>query len=697
MLAGVALSACAPASEPDGEVMRPAHRFVDAGVDEAGLLTHGLPVATIRDDRRYVLRSPLRTVLLWPKILEDRTGNRTVTVESPVPEALRDVPALLVLSRVQVGSRWFELPPRPLPIQAGGNPPSVELEFPIPENPSRRKLVISADAYAIGRPDLGRVETRPVEIPAGARLNFALGLVEPDWGWDPVEFSMQACEGERCQRLFSERVDPRADAAPWRERSLALGHLAGRVRHLVFEARRLSEEATFSFPVWANPTLYAPTPRTKDQPNVILLSIDTLRADHLTSYGYRHDTAPFAEERFAKGGTVFETAVVASTMTTPSHASIFTSLYPAAHGAIDGSKRLPVNIATLAERVRGADVDTAAITEDGWLGVAHGFGRGFDVFLENKSPDIMSPEGQVDATFSEARRWLASRRDKRFFLFIHTFQVHSPYAPPERYAHLFSEHEAGRIDEASPPHLQSVAGYDREIRYTDDELRLLLDEIDALGLGRNTVFILTSDHGEAFLEHGVLEHGCRLDDEVVRVPLMFWGRGIPAGRRIGVPVTNLDLMPTILELLRIPVPEGLQGRSLLGLIEGRDEASDFAQRPLFSEAWAPFALGPGRQLKAFFPPAYLVRVGNWKLARYRTRLGDEVYEYYDVADDPLERENLYPTRSEEAHDLAALVDGYEETSRRHRERIDRGAAPDPEPVLLDPRREEKLRALGYLE
>jgi arylsulfatase A-like enzyme len=678
--------------------MKPIHRLVDASLALGGPLTLSHPTATVRDETRYVLRVPPRKTLLWPKKLEDRSGNRILTRRQPLPKAFRDARALLVMPRVKVGREWLEPPPEVHRLSRGSGPPSVLLEIPIPANPERKKVVVTALAYAIDLADLTRLGTPPVEIPEAAELEFGIGLLEPDWGWDPVEFSVRACEGDRCETLFAETFDPSGAAgAAWRDRRVSLASLAGRTLAFHFEATRLSEEAPFSFPVWANPTVYAPAPRDDQHPNVILLSIDTLRADHLGSYGYRHDTAPFIDERFARGGTVFDTQVAAATITTPSHASMFTSLSPAVHGTTDGMKLLPKNIPTLAERVRHAGLDAAAITENGWLGVLHGFGRGFDSFVENKSPNIMDPDGQVDVTFAQARRWLQRNRGKRFFLFLHTFQVHTPYAPPERYAGLFAEHETGRIDESSPSHLRWMAQYDREIRYTDDELRRLFRTIDDLELGEDTVFILTSDHGEAFLEHGVLEHGSRLDDEVVRVPLMFWGKGIAAGQRIGVPVAHVDLMPTILDLLSIPQPPALEGLSLASLLRGSGDEVAFAGRPLYSESRGTVALGPDRKMQTFLAPAFLVRVGDRKLARYRTENGGFRYEYYDLAADPLEAIDLSPSREEEARDLWKLLETHEQRGRELRARIDRDAPAGTQRVILDPKQEEKLRALGYIQ
>ncbi len=244
-----------------------------------------------------------------------------------------------------------------------------------------------------------------------------------------------------------------------------------------------------------------------------------------------------------------------------------------------------------------------------------------------------------------------------------------------------------------------MADYDREIRYTDDQLRRLFESIEELGLAENTVFIVTSDHGEAFLEHGLLEHGGYLTEEVVHVPLMLWGRGIPEGRRIPTLASHTDLMPTILELLGLRGPLLTQGASLLASIRTLAIDPAFAARPIFSESPTVWASGPEHTLVRFMGPAYMVRAGTRKLARYPTQHGFE-YRYFDLASDPLEQFNLYPSHASQAADLMQLLEGNLAQGTALRAQITKGAPTDdvqPRRPQLDPAQEETLRALGYLE
>jgi arylsulfatase A-like enzyme len=699
LLIAIANVGCERVGWPFGDtVMKPVHRFVDQG---AGTGTSEYPVASINDDTRLVLAAPAHGIVLWRKQIQVPETGR-LSLQGGLGNTLRGASEVVIFPTIYYPDHSRSLPPQVVSTLQLGEQTAVRVDFSVPTDLAGREIQVHVAGYATDLVDLASIRTPEVDIPKDAVLEFAIGHLESELGNDPVDFSVQACDAEDCEQIFEEISDPKGNPHGWRDRRVELSNLGGTHRSFRFEANQTRSEAPYSFPMWANPTIYAPTQRSEAEPNVILLSIDTLRADHLTSYGYHRDTAPFMQEKFAADGIVFESSVAAATLTTPSHMSMFTSLQPTAHGTVDGmSKSLPWNIPTLAELIRAHRIDTGAVTEDGWLGIRHGFGRGFNSYAENRSADIMAPEGQVDVTFEVARRWLEWNRDKRFFLFLHTFQVHYPYAPPEKYRSLFMDSSDPPADEGSPENSKRIADYDQEIRYTDDELRLLFETLETLDLDDKTVFIVTSDHGEAFLEHGALEHGTQMYDEEVRVPLIFWGPGIPSGLRIEVPVAHVDLMPTILEIFGVEPPRFLEGSSLTALMKDESAASRFGKRPVFSESHSPMRLGPGRSLSPVIPPAFGVRLGSRKLARYRTPDGYR-YEFYDLRSDPLERKDLFADQPQRASDLVALIEGYEEQSARVRAEVDasQNAGPStngPQGVLLDPEQEKKLRALGYLK
>jgi arylsulfatase len=347
---------------------------------------------------------------------------------------------------------------------------------------------------------------------------------------------------------------------------------------------------------------------------------------------------------------------------------------------------LPTWIPTVPELLRAARFTTGAITENGWVTFDQGFGRGFDTYQENKGPDIMEPKGQADVTFATAEAWLRAHRDERFFLFLHTYQVHYPYVPPAEYAGLFAE----GVDPASPPSVDA-ANYDREIRFTDDMLRKVFATMRELGIDDDTIVVLTSDHGEEFLEHGCIWHGEQMYEEVTRVPLMVHGPGVPAGKRVAEPVGLIDVMPTILALAGVNVPTQVAGVSLAPALASGHAPAD---RRIVTESW----IDKYCLQKHFQKPAFAVRQGARKLARYR-RDGIFAYEAYDLDADPAERSNLYAADAATQADLRAFIDGWEEEAKALATalRTEAGATAEPAAVPIDDRQREKLRALGYAE
>ena len=234
--------------------------------------------------------------------------------------------------------------------------------------------------------------------------------------------------------------------------------------------------------------------------------------------------------------------------------------------------------------------------------------------------------------------------------------------------------------------------YDREIRYLDDQLREFFEALGALGLARDTLVVVTSDHGEEFMEHGDVGHGPHLNAEVTHVPLLLAGPGVARGRRLMQPLGHVDLMPTLLELAGIPLPEAAMGRSFAHQLRAHAQAAAEDAVPLYAEAWH---FGPVARLG----PPLAVRVGHRKLIRTPTTAG-AAYEYYELARDPREERNLFGTAGAATSDLEERIERYaaEVAARVAKRRDERSARPGAadEPVI-DPDREAKLRALGYIE
>ncbi len=316
----------------------------------------------------------------------------------------------------------------------------------------------------------------------------------------------------------------------------------------------------------------------------ILVSLDTLGARHLGAYGSERETSPFFDSLAARG-TLFERAFVQYPSTLVSHVSIFTGLYPQEHGVYPPSSALSPLIPSLPERFQSAGYRTAAYTEAGYVSRDFGFDRGFDEF------EATTPRGrpQAEETFARGSSFLRGLGERdRFFLFLHTYAVHDPYAPPEPYDRLFWSGDPPEVADSGGPFLRDVnmgrhqvgpetvafyrAQYDAEIRYLDAALASFVAELEALGLDRETTLILTSDHGEEFYEHGKLAHS-QVYPETLHVPLLIVRPGQSSGARVAELVQSIDLAPTLYELAGIEAGGPVSGESLVPLLEGKAESS----------------------------------------------------------------------------------------------------------------------------
>ena len=311
----------------------------------------------------------------------------------------------------------------------------------------------------------------------------------------------------------------------------------------------------------------------------ILISIDTLRADSLGAYGYDLPTSPFFDE-LAEQGTLFERAVIQYPSTLTSHMSIFTGLYPQEHQVLPPSTVLSDAIATVPEQFQANGFRTAGHTEGGFVAGGYGFRRGFDEFTDT----AYRSDTDIERTFDRGLDFLRSLQDdERFFLFLHTYSVHDPYEPPDRYRTMFWPGPPPETFDSSGENLRRVnqgemeidpeaveyfrAMYDASVRYMDDVVGQFLAELDTLGLMGETTLILTSDHGEEFLEHGKMAH-TQVYPESLLVPLLVVHPQQTAARRVTEVVEAVDLAPTLFELAGLPETPPVSGRSLVPLLIG---------------------------------------------------------------------------------------------------------------------------------
>jgi hypothetical protein len=315
-------------------------------------------------------------------------------------------------------------------------------------------------------------------------------------------------------------------------------------------------------------------PEERRRPNVILISLDTLRPDHLGCYGYSRKTSPNLD-RLARSGVVFKTSRSQAPWTLPSHMSLFTSMLPSHNRVEDLNEVLSDNLRTFPELLKAAGYETTAIVNNGQMKKHWGFGRGFNNW---KDFEVDTPAGNCESITNHAMEWLAtnSKSESPFFLFLHYFDVHEPYQAPEKYREQFGVKVTG------PETRQIMWGArtpDRDL--TDQEKRYVIDAYDAeiawldTELGRlfesvpeNTLIVVFSDHGEAFDEHGWTLHGATLYEEDVRTLLIMNGKGIEPAE-IETPVMLMDVAPTVLDICGVRVPEQFEGLSLKPLTQGR--------------------------------------------------------------------------------------------------------------------------------
>lgn len=436
--------------------------------------------------------------------------------------------------------------------------------------------------------------------------------------------------------------------------------------------------------------------RLAGKPNVLFISIDTLRADHVRSYGYARDTSPNLD-RLSAEGTRFENVVSPSPWTLPSHLTMLTALPPEAHGVI-----LPVGLKldsavwTLPEVLSAAGYATAGFVSGSYLDAQYGYAQGFDhyddysiSYLCDYYRSCITSPWLFDLVESHLDEWHEKRRERPFFVFLHMWDVHNDYLPPEPYDKLFLpdgelDFTVGMImdglvdsDSVTPEQRdRMVALYDGEIRYTDEWIGRVIEKLEELAILDETIVVVTSDHGEEFREHGNWGHHRTLYDESVMVPLVLRFPGkIPAGKVVAQQVALGDLAPTLLALLEVEMPEefgsAFAARDLTPLLTD-DPPPDWKSSPSFGNLHGHLTS---------------IRTPRWKLIRDEE--GSGALELYDLRKDPGELHNLASTQPEVAERLSAALTAW-------RARWLEGAG-HSDSFEQSEQHLDKLRALGYIE
>ena len=454
---------------------------------------------------------------------------------------------------------------------------------------------------------------------------------------------------------------------------------------------------------------------TANTPNVILITLDTVRADHLSLLGYERDTTPNLK-RLAQEATVYTQAIAPGNMTLSSHASMFTSLYPSWHQAHfdkghDQAQPLDAKYPVLAQILADKGFDTIGIVSN-YLFLSHGFGldRGF-TYHDSAGPPLMLTKSyvlrnavrnflalflepwQYDSIFRRAQdindsalAILEKENPRKFFLFLNYMDAHGPYLPPARFATLFPGRDSRMIARHYPNMERQVIAekrpisdrerrhlisqYDGGIAYMDACIGAFLDQLKQRGLYDNTLLIIAADHGEAFGERNIMGHGLSVYQDEVHVPLLIKYPHSTAGEVSGDPVSLIDLMPTVLDVLGYGVPKNIQGHSLLQRAP-HDAVSESFPHP-FASRWNP----------KYSQAEQAIFSGSMKFIE--SSAGKK--ELYDLSRDPNELHNLLPAGPAPALETR-LTDFMHAAAR----------ATKFQPPQVGSKTLENLKSLGYLQ
>lgn len=542
--------------------------------------------------------------------------------------------------------------------------------------------------------------SRAVSLPRQPILQFGYALLQ--WGWQPRGKGLQhadsqsdgvgfrvrlATDSGREETIWERYVSP-AEANQFLDARIPLESWDGEQATITIStfgsrADPASEEnLKDDFAFVASPSLYsAATPRTPPR-NVVLILIDTLRADALGCLGNPRPVSPNLDA-LARSGTLFTRARSSSPWTLPSHASLFTALFPTQHGLLDTTRRLDSQHVTLAEVLQRGGWRTAAFTDSVFVSPDYGLEQGFDRFDDRA--------GGIAPVVERAREWISSGPEP-FFTFIHTYQVHGPYDPPEPYrSRLVTEYTGDLPQAVDPGDLHGrfagprkklpAAGlryarelYEAELAYTDHVLGAFFDWLRVSGRWDRTLLIVTSDHGEEFAEHGGFGHPSQLYEELLRVPLIvrFPDKADDAGRRIDVPVRLIDIAPTVAEWTDRPVPPRWTGVSLRDM--GAERA--YLATVVAAESRAAFA----------------ILQDSWKWIHapkgFYPLHPERASELFDLRTDPREQESLRaPARDAD----------FAKRKARYLRKYSRLQDAPGDPVQLSPEQLQRLRAMGYLK
>jgi arylsulfatase A-like enzyme len=568
--------------------------------------------------------------------------------------------------------------------------------------------------------------TFDVTVPERGWLDLGVGTVDDRPATFNVAVKPDGSPPE--ELLYQETV---TTPYRWQRASIDLARLSGRKVTL---ALSLTGEAG-AVGLWGSPVVRSRSinnDRSAVRPRgVIWIHADTLRPDHLSIYGSKRETAPFIRQLSSEGAT-FTRAMTQGTWTKASSSSFLTSLYPSTHGVSAIPDRLPASATTIAEVYRAAGYATVSYSSVVFTGQLTNLHKGFEEVHEATSQsDPVYTSKSAREYVDRATEWLDAHKDGPFFIYLHVFDPHPPYEPRHPYESLWAdaakrdEHIAQRnamrrtiVDPASAARGMATidemkaAGvdpgpyltydkdwYDGSIRALDTEIARLFERLRADGLGDSTAVVFMSDHGEEFHDHGRMWHGHSVYGELAHVPLFFrWPGRVPGGTRVDEVVASIDIMPTLLDLSQLPHPKGIQGQSLVPLlnITGEATAAAWKRRPAITEKTVmrlpSDAPDPGNE-RDFSWQSFAINDGEWKLIHHTIRpAGRPEFELFDAKRDPLDQHDVAAGHADVVSRLAKALEGW------HQMAVASKLTPDAEATKqMSPDQLRKLKSLGYVK
>jgi arylsulfatase A-like enzyme len=548
-----------------------------------------------------------------------------------------------------------------------------------------------------------------IDLCESSVLDFGVGIVREFNSEEEFERNseekgvnfMVVLESESRKRIVFQHYLPPPPVEEWETVSF-LRYSVDLPRAENIRLSLITEGTTENMAFWYNPVLYQ---KGKNSINVLLISVDTLRADHLGCYGYKRETSPNIDS-LASDSVTFLNVYASSPWTLPSHVSMLTSLHGVHHQVYQDDEKMDPDILTLADLLRQNHFFCTAFTGGGFVSSVYGFSKGFDMYQEGGGGVHRQDAAEyLNRLVSE---WLDTySMDKNFFLFVHTYQPHDPYACPKPFKDMFLPEEAkwrhinlmghlgGRSNLFRPlseVERQNIIDlYDGEVRYTDEALiGPLIAKLKQLNLYDRTLIAFTSDHGEEFYDHNSWGHGHQLYDESLKVPLLVKFPGSKfRGTKISNIVTLVDVMPTILDELRIDYSELLlDGKSLFPVIQGKDKGD----RSFLAD------IG-NNVLNSHVPQKISTNSGTEKFILNRKFAEEDLsffkypppktgpVELYELANDPQERHNIADKRATLVNQLIRTIDDLYKQARKRK----------PLKPEIDEDLKEQLRALGYIK